>query len=108
VVVLGFGTGPAFAAARVDMDAALKTGTNRGSTAFLSRRVRSAPVVAEMTLSVVLLIAAGLLLRSYARILTVDPGFQTRNLLIAETVLPPAEYRTPRAAQFSTSACWTA
>jgi putative ABC transport system permease protein len=95
LVVLGFGTGPAFAAARVDVDMALKTGTNRGTTGSLSRRVRSTLVVAEMTLSVVLLVAAGLLLRSYARILAVDPGFQTRNLVIAETVLPPAKYRTP-------------
>src|SRR5206468_389991 len=58
------------------------------------RRVRHALVVAEMTLTVVLLVAAGLLLRSYARVLAVEPGFQPHNLLIAETVLPPSKYRT--------------
>ena len=94
LMVLGVGTGPAFAAGRVGLDAALKTGTTRGTTASGSRRVRHALVVAEMTLTVVLLVAAGLLLRSYARVLAVEPGFQPHNLLIAETVLPPSKYRT--------------
>jgi predicted permease len=100
LMVLGFGTGPAFAAARLDLDTALKTGTNRGTTASGAsgasggRRLRSALVVTEMTLTVVLLVAAGLLLRSYSRVLAVEPGFQPQNLLIAETVLPPSKYRT--------------
>ncbi len=94
-MVLGFATGPAFAAARIGLDAALKTGTNRGTTESGGRRVRSALVVTEVTLTVVLLVAAGLLLRSYARVLAVEPGFDPHNLLIAETVLPPSKYRTP-------------
>jgi hypothetical protein len=94
LVVLGFGTMPALAAARVDLDASLKTGANRGTTASGRRRLRSALDVAEMTLTVVLLVAAGLLLRSYAKVLAVEPGFQPHNLLIAETMLPPSKYRS--------------
>jgi predicted permease len=94
LMVLGFGTGPALAAGRVDLDAALKTGSNRGTTAQAGR-LRGALVITEMTLTVVLLVAAGLLLRSYARVLAVDTGFQPHKLLIAETVLPPLKYRSP-------------
>jgi putative ABC transport system permease protein len=93
LMVLAFGAGPAFAAARVDPDAALRSGTSRGTTAA-GRRVRGALVVAEMMLTAVLLVAAGLLLRSYANVLAVEPGFDPRGVLIAETVLPPSKYRT--------------
>ena len=89
LVVLGFGTGPAFTATRVNLAAGMK------STRFTTRRsthLRSGLVVAELMLSVLLLIAAGLLLRSYDRVLGVDPGFNPHNLLIAETVLPPSKY----------------
>jgi predicted permease len=95
LMVLGFGTGPALAAARMDPDAALKAGTNRGTTASGGGRVRNGLVVAEVTLTVVLLVAAGLLLRSYAKVLAADPGFNPYKLLIAETVLPPSKYGTP-------------
>jgi putative ABC transport system permease protein len=49
-------------------------------------------VVAEIALTVVLLAGAGLLLRSYAAVLAVDPGFKAEGLLLAETVLPTARY----------------
>ncbi|HWW82123.1 MAG TPA: ABC transporter permease [Vicinamibacterales bacterium] len=94
VMVLGFGTGPAVIAAHVDLDAALKTGATRGTTASDSGRLRNALVVMEVTLTVVLLVGAGLLLRSYARVLDVEPGFRFQHLLIAETALPPSKYRT--------------
>jgi putative ABC transport system permease protein len=91
LIVLGFGTGPAFAAARVNLESAIRSGTNRGTTAR-RRRLHGALVVAELTLTVVLLIAGGLLLRSYSNVLSVDPGFNPHNLLIAQTVLPPSKY----------------
>jgi predicted permease len=93
LMVIGFGTAPAIAAARVDIEAALRSGANRGNTAS-GRRLRNALVVGEVTLTVVLLVAAGLLLRSYAKVLAVEPGFDSHNLLIAETVLPPSKYAT--------------
>jgi putative ABC transport system permease protein len=92
LMVLGFGAVPAMAATRLDLDAALAEGTGRGTATPVSRRLRSALVVAEMTLTFVLLVAAGLLLRSYANVLSVDPGFSPRNLLLAETVLSSSRY----------------
>jgi putative ABC transport system permease protein len=59
--------------------------------------MRDGLVVAEITLTVVLLATAGLLLRSYAEILAADPGFRPENLLVAETVLSPSQYGEPAA-----------
>jgi predicted permease len=90
LMVIGFGAAPAFAAARVDLERAMRTGASRGTTG--RSRLRNTLVVAELTLTVVLLVAAGLLLRSYANVLAVDPGFNPRNLLVVETALPPSKY----------------
>jgi predicted permease len=92
LMVLGFGTGPAFAGADVDLEATIRSGTSRGTTAR-RRGLLSALVVAELTLTVVLLTAGGLLLRSYINVLAVNPGFTPHNMLVAETPLPPAKYR---------------
>jgi putative ABC transport system permease protein len=91
LVVLAFGAAPAFAAARVDLERAIRTGGGRGATG--RGRLRQALVVAEIALTVVLLVAAGLLLRSYANVLAADPGFNPRNLLVVETSLPPSKYQ---------------
>jgi predicted permease len=90
LVVVAVGSGPAIAASRVGPGAALKTAA-RGSVGG-GRMVRRVLVIAEVALTVVLLIAAGLLLRSYAGVLAVDPGFDAGHVLIAETVLPPSTY----------------
>ena len=90
LMVLGFGTGPAFAGARVDLESVMRTGGGRGTTR--RGRLRSALVVAELTLTVVLVVGAGLLLRSYANVLAVDPGFNPHNLLVVETSLSPSKY----------------
>ena len=101
------GTAPAFATARVDLEAAMRSGAGRGTTG--RSRLRSTLVVAELTLTVVLLVAAGLLLRSYANVLAVNPGFNPRNLLVAETPLPPSKYeRGPAGARPSTTRCGSA
>jgi predicted permease len=93
VVVLLAGTGPTLTATRENPGASLRAGAERGTTPA-SRRVRQALVVGELTMTVVLLVAAGLLFRSYANVLALDPGFNPRGVLIAETVLPPAKYAT--------------
>ena len=90
VTVVLFGAGPAVLAARRDFGAVLKSGS--AATSAGSARLRSSLVVAEITVTVVLLAAAGLLLRSYAAVLAEDPGFRTDHLLIAETVLSPTQY----------------
>ncbi len=74
-----FGLAPAIKAARTDVQQALKDG-GRG---FSSGRsfARSALVVAEVALSMILLIGAGLLIRSFARLASVDPGFDAPHVL---------------------------
>ena len=91
LTVLLFGAGPAFAAARRGFNETLKKGVG-GNAEPRSGRMRNALVVAEITFTVVLLAAAGLLLRSYAAVLAVDPGFRADNLLVAETALAPSKY----------------
>jgi putative ABC transport system permease protein len=93
LTVLLFGAGPALAAARVDFAAAAKKGLGRGRGAGPRGALAgNTLVVAEITLTVVLLACAGLLLRSYAGLLAVDPGFRPDHLLIAETNLPSSKY----------------
>jgi putative ABC transport system permease protein len=93
--VVLFGAGPAFAAARTDLTAGLK----KGGRGFSPQRgkVRDALVVAEITLTVVLLAAGGLLLRSYGAVLAVDPGFSPQNLLVAQTFPSTTRYDDPTA-----------
>ncbi|HEX7238001.1 MAG TPA: ABC transporter permease, partial [Gammaproteobacteria bacterium] len=82
-----------FAAARRDFGAAF--GRAVGAQDTRARRLRTALVVAEIALTVVLLAGAGLLLRSYAKVLAVDPGFDADHLLVVGTVLPPSRYPEP-------------
>ena len=93
VTVLLFGAGPAFAAARRDFGAAF--GRAVGAHGAKARRLRTTLVVAEIALTVVLLAGAGLLLRSYAAVLAVDPGFEAEGQLLVDTPLAPSRYPTP-------------
>ena len=93
VTVILFGAGPAFAAARRDFGAAF--GRAVGAHGAKARRLRTTLVVAEIALTVVLLAGAGLLLRSYAAVLAVDPGFDVEGRLVVDTPLAPSRYPTP-------------
>jgi putative ABC transport system permease protein len=86
-----FGAGPALAAARVDFANAVTRGVGRGA-GTRGALARNALVTGEIALTVVLLAAAGLLLRSYARLLDVDPGFRPDHVLVAETDWSPSKY----------------
>jgi putative ABC transport system permease protein len=88
--VLLFGAGPALIASRRGFNDALRS--SGATVARRSGRVRNGLVVAEITLTVVLLAAAGLLLRSYTAVLAVDPGFKADHLLLVETPLAPSKY----------------
>jgi putative ABC transport system permease protein len=90
VTVILFGAGPAFIAARRDFG--LCVGRAVGTRGATMRRLRAALVAVEIALTVVLLAGAGLLLRSYVAVLSVDPGFDAEGLLVAETVLPGSRY----------------
>lgn len=85
-----FGLAPAFQASRVQLDATLREGGRGGSGR--SHRLRSVLVSAELALALVLLIVAGLLLRSFTELSRVDPGFQTESVLNFRLSLPQSEY----------------
>jgi putative ABC transport system permease protein len=86
-----FGTLPALAASRADLQGAMKEG-GRGTASRRPARVRDLLVVSEVALALVLLVGAGLLLKSLAAMLAVDPGFDPRGLLTLRVALPPARY----------------
>ncbi len=83
-----FGLIPALQASRPDLVGNLKEGSQGGGTGARHHRFRSALVVAEFALSLMLMIAAGLLLRSFGRLLAVNPGFDSSNVLLARIWLP--------------------
>ncbi len=83
-----FGLIPALQASRSDHNQVLKEG-ERGSTAGRSR-TRSALVIAEVGLSLVLLVGAGLLVKSFSRLMNVNPGFDSDHLLTFNLGLPPS------------------
>jgi putative ABC transport system permease protein len=79
-----FGLAPAWQATKQDLNAALKDGA-RGATDSLRRnRLRALLIIAEVALSMVLLIGAGLALRSFAQMTSLDRGFQPEHLLTAK------------------------
>jgi predicted permease len=75
-----FGLLPAVRATSRNLEGVLRAGS-RGTVGAAGQRLRSALVVAEVALAVVLVVGAGLAAKSFARLLDVDPGFQPRNVL---------------------------
>ncbi|HET9753123.1 MAG TPA: ABC transporter permease, partial [Myxococcales bacterium] len=88
---LAFGVLPALRASQPDLEAFLRDAHATDSRP--RRRLRSALVVAEIALSLMLLIGAGLLLRSFARLARVDLGFQPHGLVALQLSLPAVRYR---------------
>lgn len=83
-----FGLVPALQASRPDVVVNLKEGGQGGGSGARHHRFRSALVVVEFALSLVVMIGAGLLLRSFGRLLEVNPGFNPSNVLMARIWLP--------------------
>ena len=86
-----FGLAPALRASRVDLEAALKE-EGRGAASRSRTWLRNGLVVAEVALSLILLTGAGLLLNSFVRLISVDPGFQADGRLTMRIALPEHAY----------------
>src|SRR5262249_26957640 len=87
-----FGMIPAFASAKPELTEALKEGGRSSTTGVRRNQVRNSLVVAEIALALVLLVGAGLLLKSYAGVQNIDPGFDRKNILTAEMNLAETKY----------------
>jgi putative ABC transport system permease protein len=93
VIGLAFGMLPIIQARRLDIQGALRTEESRGATAGRSSQfVRSALVVAEVALALVLVVGAGLLLKSFWTVQRIDTGFDATNVVKAEFQLPRSRY----------------
>jgi len=89
-----FGMAPALQASRTDPKQGLQQGSRGATASRHQNRLRSALVVAEVSLACVLLIGAGLMLRTFLNLLHLDPGFREDHVLTATLSLPQARYKT--------------
>ena len=96
-----FGLLPAWTMARADLHGALKENAGRATSGARQGRLRSSLVVAEVALSLVLLIGAGLLLQTFSNLTRTEPGFEPRGLVAAQIWITGTRYdSTPAIAQF--------
>jgi predicted permease len=93
-----FGLAPAREASRTDVTAAMKA--DLGGMACGSRILRQVLVVAQVVLSLTLLVGAGLFLRTMKNLLDIDPGFRRENVLLVQTDPAPFGYKGERLRQF--------
>jgi putative ABC transport system permease protein len=90
-----FGLAPAWFLTRSDLESSLR-GDGRSGESVQGIRARSILASSEVALAMVLLVTAGLLVRSLGRLTTVDPGFAVRHILKTDVSLPQFQYSTPQ------------
>jgi len=86
---------PAFQFTRANLSDSLKQGAGRTGGTPMKQHTRKALVISEVALSLVLLIGAGLMIRSFWKLQKVDPGFDTSNALTMSVALTPIRYSEP-------------
>lgn len=90
------GVAPALQFSKSDLSETLKQGTGRGGGGSVKQRTRKALVVCEVALSLILLVGAGLMIRSFWMLQNVDPGFDASNTLTMSVLLPSTRYSEPQ------------
>jgi putative ABC transport system permease protein len=90
-----FGLAPVFVASRLHLEETLKEARPSAPPGRSAQRVRGLLMVSEVALALVLLIGAGLLIRSLVRLTSVDPGFDPRHVLTERIMLPLGKYSKP-------------
>ncbi|PYU49937.1 MAG: hypothetical protein DMG48_15085 [Acidobacteria bacterium] len=91
-----FGLAPAWFAANSNLQSSLREGGGRSGESRNRRRARSFLAAGEIALAMVLLVAAGLLLRSFSKLMSVSPGFEAQHVVKADISLPRFRYSTPQ------------
>ena len=91
VIGLLFGLAPALRASRVDLQEALREGS-RGGTSAGHKRVMQGFVVSQIALSLLLLVGAGLMLRSFRNLVSLDPGFRAEGVFVTRVWTPASKY----------------
>jgi putative ABC transport system permease protein len=89
-----FGLAPAFGSSGLDVNRSLKDAAGQISGSRVTRRLRNVFVAGEISLAVIVLICTVLLVQDFAHMVYGDIGFQSRNLMVTQLVLPPAKYQT--------------
>ena len=98
-----FGLAPALRLSNVDRTQALKEGAMQGASGFdlfRRNRTRSLLAVAEIALAMILVVGAGLLINSFMKLSSVDPGYNPENVLTFQVSLPQARYPDAQRIQF--------
>jgi putative ABC transport system permease protein len=90
-----FGLAPALHASKLELTQSLKEGSQATTIGSSRRWFRSGVVVAELALAVVLMIGAGLMLKSFWQLMRIDTGFRSENVLTLRLSLPEASYPEP-------------
>ncbi len=96
IASVAFGLVPALFASKSNIQASLREGSGRSGESGNRRRARSVLAAAEIALAMVLLVAAGLLLRSFSKLTTVSPGFDPQHIVKADISLPQFQYSKPQ------------
>jgi putative ABC transport system permease protein len=93
-----FGLAPALQASRPDLNEALKESAGRNPGGLQRAGLRNVLIVSEVAVALLLLVGAGLMIKSFVRLQQVKPGFEPANLLTMNIALPPQKYREPQQA----------